>query len=182
MKTKLFLRLKYLVLAWVLGLTFAYQPASASTVMDFGDVTLGTSLELSFPYKLNSGYASGDGFSSPIVFYGTEQLTYGGSVSLSNPAEFALGPNPTSNPIDIIFSPSSLGPQSALLTVHGFVGEGMYIGMYHNILDIELAPFVNTFSVTGNGVVPLPGALPLFATGLAGLGLIGWRRKKAAAG
>jgi hypothetical protein len=32
------------------------------------------------------------------------------------------------------------------------------------------------------GAVPLPGALPLFATGLAGLGLLGWRRKKAAAG
>ena len=26
--------------------------------------------------------------------------------------------------------------------------------------------------------VPLPTALPLFATGLAGLGLLGWRRKK----
>jgi hypothetical protein len=30
--------------------------------------------------------------------------------------------------------------------------------------------------------VPLPGTFPLFATGLAGLGLLGWRRKKAAAG
>jgi hypothetical protein len=29
--------------------------------------------------------------------------------------------------------------------------------------------------------VPVPAALPLFATGLVGLGLIGWRRKKAAA-
>jgi hypothetical protein len=28
---------------------------------------------------------------------------------------------------------------------------------------------------------PLPAALPLFATGLAGLGLLGWRRKKTAA-
>jgi hypothetical protein len=31
--------------------------------------------------------------------------------------------------------------------------------------------------------VPLPAALPLFATGLGGLGLLGWRRKrKASAG
>ena len=30
-------------------------------------------------------------------------------------------------------------------------------------------------------VTPIPAALPLFATGLAGLGLLGWRRKKAAA-
>jgi hypothetical protein len=28
--------------------------------------------------------------------------------------------------------------------------------------------------------IPLPGALPLFATGLAGLGLLGWRRKRKA--
>lgn len=31
------------------------------------------------------------------------------------------------------------------------------------------------------GVTPLPGALPLFATGLGALGLLGWRRKKKAA-
>ena len=30
--------------------------------------------------------------------------------------------------------------------------------------------------------IPLPATLPLFATGLAGLGLLGWRRKRAAAG
>jgi len=33
----------------------------------------------------------------------------------------------------------------------------------------------------GGGAVPLPAALPLFATGLGVLGLIGWRRKKKAA-
>jgi hypothetical protein len=31
------------------------------------------------------------------------------------------------------------------------------------------------------GAVPLPSALPLFATGLVALGLLGWRRKKKAA-
>jgi len=29
-----------------------------------------------------------------------------------------------------------------------------------------------------NGATPLPAALPLFATGLGGLGLLGWRRKR----
>ena len=45
---------------------------------------------------------------------------------------------------------------------HGFeaVTAGQYAGAY---------------------VTPLPAALPLFATGLAGLGLLGWRRKRKAA-
>ena len=36
--------------------------------------------------------------------------------------------------------------------------------------------------IVSTSTVPLPGALPLFASGLAGLGLLGWRRKRAAAG
>ena len=44
------------------------------------------------------------------------------------------------------------------------------------------ANFDNPGSWSSNATaVPLPTALPLFATGLAGLGLLGWRRKKAAA-
>ena len=40
------------------------------------------------------------------------------------------------------------------------------------------APTFNfTFSLTGD-VVPLPATLPLFATGLGALGLLGWRRKR----
>ena len=35
--------------------------------------------------------------------------------------------------------------------------------------------------ITAVSAVPLPAALPLFGTGLAGLSLLGWRRKKAAA-
>jgi hypothetical protein len=42
------------------------------------------------------------------------------------------------------------------------------------------APTFNfTFSLTGD-VIPLPATLPLFATGLGALGLLGWRRKRKA--
>ena len=42
--------------------------------------------------------------------------------------------------------------------------------------------FPGTWSVSADAsVVPLPASLPLFATGLGALGLIGWRRKKKAA-
>jgi hypothetical protein len=39
--------------------------------------------------------------------------------------------------------------------------------------------YIESLSIT---ITPIPGTLWLFATGLAGFGLLGWRRKKAAAG
>jgi hypothetical protein len=39
----------------------------------------------------------------------------------------------------------------------------------------------NNYQGNNLSQVPLPAALPLFASGLAGLGLLGWRRKKKAA-
>jgi hypothetical protein len=38
-----------------------------------------------------------------------------------------------------------------------------------------------SFSAADITATPIPAALPLFATGLGGLGLIGWRRKRKAA-
>ena len=51
----------------------------------------------------------------------------------------------------------------------------------HNILqDGTLGAFAIIGDVT-TPTVPLPGALPLFVSGLGALGLLGWRRKKKAA-
>jgi hypothetical protein len=36
------------------------------------------------------------------------------------------------------------------------------------------------FTVSEVGATPLPAALPLFATGIGGLGLLGWRSKRKA--
>ena len=67
-------------------------------------------------------------------------------------------------------------------------------GAFIDLLDPAAPGSTNTFATAINdegqvvgysGVdisLPLPAALPLFATGLAGLGLIVWSRKKAAAG
>jgi hypothetical protein len=37
-----------------------------------------------------------------------------------------------------------------------------------------------TINVVSAPEIPLPAALPLFATGIGGLGLLGWRRKRRA--
>jgi hypothetical protein len=70
--------------------------------------------------------------------------------------------------------------QGALTNPPSFGGGGQFFGTNtltdHIVVTAATTPEVTTPVVT----TPLPAALPLFASGLVGLGLLGWRRKKAA--
>ena len=70
----------------------------------------------------------------------------------------------------------------------GVLGDGIFsveISATGQIEVLSVAADVQVFSppsflsgVPGELATPLPAALPLFATGLSGLGLLGWRRKR----
>jgi hypothetical protein len=50
-------------------------------------------------------------------------------------------------------------------------------GYFKSVKQIDFSLF-GTTGGGGGGAAPLPGALPLFATGLGAIGLLGWRRKR----
>ena len=68
---------------------------------------------------------------------------------------------------------------------HCLLGSGRYIRKRTNVPKLALGELTGTqtFQILGSregAETPLPAALPLFATGLGALGLIGWRRKRKA--
>ncbi|MGB6349527.1 MAG: hypothetical protein WBG10_05800 [Pseudolabrys sp.] len=67
----------------------------------------------------------------------------------------------------------------------GVISPGVYVGFedLRSRLGSNFDYLDETFVVTNvaTNVTPLPAALPLFASGLAFLGLLGWRRKRKAA-
>jgi hypothetical protein len=56
----------------------------------------------------------------------------------------------------------------------GFNGGSIVGQDVHNIFGPSV------FVIDGGSITPLPTALPLFATGIGGSGLFGWRRKRKA--
>jgi hypothetical protein len=60
-----------------------------------------------------------------------------------------------------------------------FVGASIIDGSI-NPCNPATCAFEAADSLSGSITTPLPAALPLFATGIGGLGLLGWRRKRKA--
>jgi hypothetical protein len=108
-------------------------------------------------------------FAAPVVFNGAY---FSGEVGATEYFELRLGGT-------LVWTSGTITPSD----VPTFLASG-YGGPVDQVNVVSNDPdhFVMD-DVTYNGVVssvPLPAALPLFATGLGALGLLGWRRKKKA--
>ena len=80
----------------------------------------------------------------------------------------------------------SLATTGGSLATEGFAAAGtmvsiLFLGPSFGTTTFDFAIDNVTFNQPLSSV-PLPAALPLFATGLVGLGLLGWRRKRVAPG
>jgi hypothetical protein len=67
--------------------------------------------------------------------------------------------------------------QSAAFTI---TGSGLTADTIISGVDFSFGTVANAIIVPGVPSTPLPGTLPLFASGLGALGLFGWRRKRKA--
>lgn len=69
-------------------------------------------------------------------------------------------------------------PVSGTLTFYGFISDSLFTeiefeGVINDTYGLDNVAFSSTVSA-----VPVPAALPLFGTGLAVMGFVGWRRKR----
>ena len=170
-----------------------------------GQLVSGIEFTLNIPLPTTGGLSSASGPTIDIGRGGTVSpdiagITHwgayisGGEIVLATAGKDA----PPGKPINLIIGPTGPGGlydnnANSSITVHNpqIQNTGIFV---LSVLDVTSSTNVTggTFlfgtsagfslpdSLIPVTAVPLPGALPLFATGLVGLGLLGWRRKKKA--
>jgi hypothetical protein len=105
--------------------------------------------------------------------------TFNGSVSSNNLPTITI-PNTTATATQT--NPTAIGPFNTSLLIASSLTAPFSMT---ETLSFTLAPgaevnLVGFDTTLGPAPVPLPATLPLFATGLGALGLLGWRRKRKA--
>jgi hypothetical protein len=170
---------------------FAAAPCKANTIYDvdltgFGasitgtivtDGTIGAigdsnivSMSLTLSQGLNSALITGPLSSSTMNGVSWASTTSTGGLFFDFGAgiqNFFLGSTTGSFPSWVCFTGSSSG-----------CGHGDIEMRINGSQFIESGSFYQGLTEIGSAETPLPAALPLFATGLGGLGLLGWRRKR----
>ena len=165
------------------------RPAAAPiTISPDGTIGQSSTALTSFSLNINGlGYTSTGGFtttrndaSSPardaVFFQATSGIAGPAVGGLSaDLLQFSLGTTNLMTLADANLPTASL--INALFANNGFDGNTNFIRYSNN----ELARFsISSVNATSVSVVPLPAALPLFGTGLAIMGFMGWRRKQKA--
>jgi hypothetical protein len=197
------LRLKYFITACVLVLTVG--TANANTITFNGEYTgtftgaivggpspiilsssgIGTDptaaynlTNVSFTHNTSIPDFSGPPFAIQTIYNGALTLSGGGNgIGGSYTGTFQLFADTSGGTIHLDLT-DLIG--SGVLA--GYAGSGTTDGtVAFNSPGPLGGSFDGTFDVTVNATLsntPLPAALPLFATGLGALGLLGWRRKR----
>jgi hypothetical protein len=98
----------------------------------------------------------------------TFSVTHDDGVSL-----FGSGTEDSTNSKDLL--PLSAAAPTTSRTDSVSIGPGVYDLWY---AEVNGLPAVLEATSTPTSATPLPGALPLFASGIGALGLLGWRRKQ----
>jgi hypothetical protein len=141
-------------------------PFSAFNIEFFGDSsgtpgTLLTNITIASPAIVDTGL---------INFYGNTVLRFSTTIP-----DVVLGAG------TYYFSVSDSGPNNFVWASSNLSNGGFYRVNNGPWNDLSSDPnrASQAFSLEGDtAVTPLPAALPLFATGLGALGLLGWRRKQ----
>jgi hypothetical protein len=186
--------------ALAVGLTLAPSPARAFT-MTFNELgtncmsTVGTcSSTVEADPSIGPLVPSGQN----VLVFTLPALTFSGNVNILDPSgaisdrlrwidasgsstacEFSSGLSPCANRM-IFYSLDSNGVPADVGAISLSTTSNTARENANGTFSFVTESGVNTYDGTSAGTVPIPAALPLFATGLGGLGLLGWRRKRKA--
>jgi len=144
-------------------------PAQASEFPDAG----AAGMTLGFVYSFGGGFTPG----STVNANG--QLL---SISQNIPLFAVLGGTTYGGNGQTTFALPDFRGRTMVAADYTLLALGDVFGTASNVLTVaNLAAHNHSLEIGPVSEVPLPAALPLFATGLGALGLRGWRRKKKAA-
>lgn len=118
------------------------------------------------------GYWLRDGVANSNLGSGTNSNAWTGTFTITAPAvgQWQLE--------TVTLSQQSI---AAAVAVGHTIGIEFYDGGSQNDQEVNFDIGPATSGGNGGAATPLPAALPLFATGLGAMGLLGWRRKRKAA-
>jgi hypothetical protein len=165
--------------------------AAEAGVPSFALPTTGSETTLGTHQGLNTGdFAQANGF--PLYFWFSSPVALLNAISLADVSSTTLTilgysglANQGGTLLDSLTIVSTIGTTGQKITLNWTNIGAIYIvdsstGTCFAGHACDSGFYVNDVEVNDPTVTPLPAALPLFATGLGALGLLGWRRKRRA--